>query len=64
MLLAAVATLLLRGVLPSGRRSLRLLAAGIGSYVVADMVFAYVSLHSGYHGGDAVDLLCPPDSPR
>jgi diguanylate cyclase (GGDEF)-like protein len=57
MLLAAAASLLLRGSAPSARPSLRLLAAGIGLYVVADMVYAYASLHPGYHSADPIALL-------
>lgn len=57
MLLAATASLLLRGSAPSVRRPLQLLAAGIGVYAIADMAHAYTSLHPGSHGGDPIALL-------
>lgn len=57
MLLAATASILLRGSAPSVRAPLRLLGGGIVFFVIADMVYAYASLHSGYHGGDRVDVL-------
>ena len=57
VLLVGLASLLLRGSAPSARRALQLLAAGLVFYVVADLVYGYITLHSTYEGGDPVDAL-------
>jgi len=57
VLLVGLASLLLRGSAPSARRALLLLAGGLFFYVVADLAYAYVTLHSSYQGGDPVDTL-------
>ncbi len=56
LLLAAVRTLQ-RGVAPSSRRPVKVLAAGIVFYVISDTIVSYLGLHGGYHGGDRVDTL-------
>jgi diguanylate cyclase (GGDEF)-like protein len=57
VLLVGLATLLLSRPLPCSHLALRLLAAGLGFYVAADLVYGYLTLHSTYHGGDPVDTL-------
>jgi len=57
VLLVALASVLLGSAPLSGRTALRLLAAGLGFFVAADLVYGYVVLHSSYHGGDPVDAL-------
>jgi diguanylate cyclase (GGDEF)-like protein len=56
LLLAAVWTLQ-RGVPSSSVRAVRVIAVGIFLYVVADALAGYLDLHSGYHGGDRVDIV-------
>ena len=48
---------MLRHAVPSARGALRLVTAGLLFFVVADVVYAYVTLHSSYQGGDPVDTL-------
>jgi diguanylate cyclase (GGDEF)-like protein len=55
ILLVGLASLLLRGSAPSAHSALRLLAAGLLLFVVGDLVYGYMSLHSSYQSGDAVD---------
>lgn len=57
MILFGVASLLLRGTVPSARRALLLLVSAAFLYVVGGVVYGYVSVHGGYHGGDSVDSL-------
>ena len=57
VLLVGLATLLLGRPLPSSRLALRLLAVGLAFFVVADLVYGYITLHSTYRGGDPVDTL-------
>lgn len=57
VLLVGLASLLLRGSAPSAREALLFLGAGLLLYVVADLIYGYVTLHSGYRGGDPVDTL-------
>ena len=57
VLLFGFGLLLLRRSIPSARRALAFLAASLALYVAADLVYGYVTLHSGYQGGDRVDLL-------
>jgi diguanylate cyclase (GGDEF)-like protein len=55
VLLVGLASLLLRGSAPSARWALRLLAAGIVLFVVGDVVYGYITLHSTYQVGDPID---------
>jgi diguanylate cyclase (GGDEF)-like protein len=55
VLLVGLATLLLGGGMPSSRLALQLLAVGLVFFVVGDLVYGYITLHSTYHGGDPVD---------
>ncbi len=57
MLLVGLASVMLRGSASSASRALQLLAAGLVFYVAADLVYGYMTLHSGYQGGDPVDTL-------
>ncbi len=57
LLLVGLASVILRGSAPSAHRALHLMAAGLSVYVVADLVYGYMTLHSGYQGGDPVDAL-------
>jgi diguanylate cyclase len=57
VLLVALASVLLRQPPAASRSSLRLLAAGLFFYVIADLVYGYITLHSTYQGGDPVDTL-------
>ena len=55
VLLVGLASLLLRGSAPSARWALRLLAAGLLLFVVGDLVYGYITLHSSYQTGDPID---------
>jgi signal transduction histidine kinase len=55
ILLVGLAWLLLRGVPESTRRALRLLAAGLGLFVIGDLLYGYATLHDGFGGGDALN---------
>jgi diguanylate cyclase (GGDEF)-like protein len=55
VLLVGLASLLLRGSAPSARWALRLLTAGLLLFVVGDLVYGYVTLHSSYQTGDPID---------
>jgi diguanylate cyclase len=55
VLFFVVTALLVRGTLPSARRSLKLLTAGFVLYLLGDLAYAYTELHGGYSGGDLVD---------
>jgi two-component system cell cycle response regulator len=55
VLLVGLASVLVREADPSARRALWFLAVGLVSYVMGDVIFGYISLHSTYHGGDPVD---------
>jgi diguanylate cyclase (GGDEF)-like protein len=57
ILLVGLATLLLGQPLRSSRVALQLLAAALALFVVADLVYGYITLHSTYSGGDPVDAL-------
>ncbi len=57
ILLVGLGSVLLRRSAPSSYHALRLLAATLALWVVADMLYGYLTLHSAYHGGDAVDSL-------
>ena len=55
VLLVGLASLLLRGSAPSAQWALRLLAAGLLLFVVGDLVYGYITLHSSYQSGDPID---------
>lgn len=55
VLLLGLASVLVREADPSARRALWFLAAGLLLYVVGDVIYGYISLHSTYQGGDPVD---------
>jgi len=57
ILLVGLGSALLRRTDPSSARALQFMAAGLASFVAADMVYGYILLHSTYHGGDPVDSL-------
>jgi two-component system cell cycle response regulator len=57
VLIVALAAVLLRGVIRASAVALGLLVASLSFFVLADMIYGYVSLHSGYSGGDPVDSL-------
>ena len=56
MLLGATATLLW-GLPSTSKRALSVITAGVGLYVLADVVWGYIVLHGTYRGGDRVDTL-------
>jgi diguanylate cyclase (GGDEF)-like protein len=55
VLLVGLGSVLLRGSTTSARRSLRLIGLGLGLYVVGDVIYDYVTLHSSYQGGSLID---------
>ena len=55
VLLVGLASLLLRGSAPSARWALRLVAAGLLLFVLGDLVYGYITLHSTYQSGDPID---------
>ena len=55
VLLVGLAALLFRGVPRGMRASLNLVGVGLVGFVVTDLVYGWVALHSGYAGGDLVD---------
>ncbi len=57
VLLIGLAWVLLRQSIPSARRALAFMAGGLLLYVAGDLVYGYMTLHSGYQSGDRVDLL-------
>lgn len=57
VLLAGLATLLLRESARALRRSLTLIAGGVAAAIVADVIYGYGTLHGTYTGGDPVDTL-------
>ena len=57
ILLVGLGSVLLRRSAPSSDRALQFLAATLVLWVIADMLYGYLSLHSAYHGGDVVDSL-------
>jgi diguanylate cyclase (GGDEF)-like protein len=56
LLLGATATLLW-GLPSSSKRALSVTTAGVGLYVLADVIWGYIVLHGTYRGGDRVDTL-------
>jgi len=57
ILLVGLGSVLLRRTAVSSARALQFMAAGLGFFVAADLVYGYVQLHSTYQGGDPVDSL-------
>jgi diguanylate cyclase (GGDEF)-like protein len=55
VLLIGLASVLVREADPSARRALWFLAAGLLLYVIGDVIYGYISLHTTYQGGDLVD---------
>ncbi len=55
VLIVGLASLLLRGSAPSAQWALRLLGAGLLLFVVGDLVYGYVTLHSSYQSGNPID---------
>ena len=55
VLLVGLASLLLRGSAPSAKWALRLLAVGVVLFVVGDLVYGYITLHSSYQSGAPID---------
>ena len=55
VLLVGLASLLLRGSAPSARWPLRLLAAGLVLFMIGDIAYGYITLHSTYRAGDTID---------
>jgi two-component system cell cycle response regulator len=55
VLLVGLASVLVREAQPSAGRALWFMAVGLLLYVVGDVVYGYLSLHSAYRGGDPVD---------
>jgi diguanylate cyclase (GGDEF)-like protein len=55
VLLIGLASVLVREADPSARRALWFMATGLLLYVVGDVIYGYISLHSTYQGGDPVD---------
>ena len=55
VLLVGLAALLFRGAPTSMRGALNLVGVGLVGFVVTDVVYGWVTLHSGYAGGDLVD---------
>jgi diguanylate cyclase (GGDEF)-like protein len=57
VLLVGVATVLFRGSPAVSRRPLLLIASGLGFFILADLIYGYMVLHSGYTTGDPVDVV-------
>jgi diguanylate cyclase (GGDEF)-like protein len=57
ILLAGLASVVLRGTAASSLTALRTLGIGMCFFVAADLVYGYITLHSTYQGGDPVDAL-------
>ena len=55
VLLVGLASVLMRGSVASARWALRLLVAGVVLFVLGDLVYGYVTLHSSYQSGDPID---------
>ncbi len=55
VLLIGLASVLVREADPSARRALWFMAIGLLLYVLGDVIYGYLSLHSTYQGGDPVD---------
>jgi diguanylate cyclase (GGDEF)-like protein len=57
LLVLALATVVLRRSGSPASTPERLLAAGVGAYVIADVYYSYIQLHDGFVGGTWPDLL-------
>jgi diguanylate cyclase (GGDEF)-like protein len=57
ILLVGLGSVLLRGTAASSTRALQLMAAALTLYVIADLIYGYITLHGTYRGGDPVDTL-------
>lgn len=57
VLLVGLASLVLRQAIPSSERALQFMAVGLLFFVMADLAYGYINLHSTYQGGDPVDTL-------
>jgi diguanylate cyclase (GGDEF)-like protein len=57
LLLSGVLSLLWRGVPRASVLPLRIFAAGMGMFIVADVTYDYTTIHAPYSGGDPVDTL-------
>jgi diguanylate cyclase (GGDEF)-like protein len=57
VLMVGVATVLLRGSRAVSRTPLLLMASGLGLFILADLIYGYLVLHSGYTTGDPVDVV-------
>jgi diguanylate cyclase (GGDEF)-like protein len=57
VLIAGLATVLMRRTVPSSARALRFAAVGLVFFVAADLVYGSLSLSGSYSGGDPVDGL-------
>ncbi len=55
ILVLGLGSVVMRPTLPSSELAFRVLAAGLAFFVVGDVVYNYIQLHSTYHGGDLVD---------
>jgi diguanylate cyclase (GGDEF)-like protein len=55
VLLVGAGSVMLRARLASSASSLRLIVVGLLFYVIADLVYGYITLHGEYQGGDPVD---------
>ncbi len=55
ILVLGLGSVVMRPTLPSSELAFRLLGAGLAFFVVGDVVYNYIQLHSTYHGGDLVD---------
>ena len=57
LLLFGILTLLWRGVPQSSVMALQIFAVGLLLFIAADLIYAYITVHSTYLGGDPVDTL-------
>ena len=57
LLLFGILTLLWRGVPRSSVMALKIFAVGLLLFIAADLIYAYITVHSTYLGGDPVDTL-------
>ncbi len=57
VLLVGLASVLLRGTVPSSARALQFMAAGLGVFIAADMLYGWITLNSTYTGGDPADTV-------
>jgi diguanylate cyclase (GGDEF)-like protein len=57
LLLFGILTLIWRGVPQSSVLALKIFAVGLLLFIAADLIYAYITVHSTYLGGDPVDTL-------